>query len=874
MTERKNPATHCEMFDDPASLRSGGPVRIGSLRWPFVVDLLRSFPRHARLALGRSGVVWAGVAGLVGLICCGVSLAGIGLSLNTVEADHRQHRAREILAFDQSNRVLARSIYARSNSNQSVDGALPIEKSWAGVRAAFAAMCAGVGDAGGSAELAAICADGRALHVRLGPEVAAFDPPRRLLNPQVMLDFVALNGRLNELSVATARDADELVDRMAADYRRLLLVLALSTVGFASAGLVLILLVGRGSVLHFEQWCSTRKARDLLRETLDALPAGVVVYDDQERLVMFNEAAQAVSPSLSVEGAIGKTYSELASAALRGQVGAGPGETAADRAARFRSKGSRALRQAADGRWIEWSELPTPSGRTIGLRIDVTNLKTRELEIDRSRAQFQSLVDSMSDMVYTIDNRGVLIFVSASAHELLGVPASAMVGKRLRDFIVEEDLPEMLAASRALHKSSGRAVHQTEMRMKTRHGEIRHVEVRYRKPLGDEGANVAQVGVIRDVTDRVELMQRLDEEMARLRSIVESSGAVIVLIDRELKIVMANREFWRSSGLVEEEAIGKPFRQVVNSVIDPSVFDRWLAGPLTPDDMKPLRYTKRRLDGEGRERIYNVTAQPIADEVGMMRKIVFLSVDDTERLEAEQALFDSERLATVGEMAAAVAHEIAQPLQVIDVACASAQDELAEARGKGTPPDCVYLGERMERVTQQVQRAGRIISELRAFVRGTSLDKPERFDPAIAARGAVDLTHHAVRRAGIDLRISIAPALPQLDGHVGKLEQVLVNLINNARDAGAPAIELIVEHVERDGRPLVRIAVEDEGSGIAPQVLPRLFESFVTTKERGKGTGLGLRICRRIVEEMAGTISAANRPEGGARFEILLPVAA
>src|SRR6202048_4119791 len=359
MTRRRNPATYCEMFDDlaPPSLRAGGLFGIGNLRWPFVVDLLRSFPRHARLALGRSGVAWAGVAGLVGLICCGVSLAGIGLSLNTVEADHRQHRAREILAFDQSNRALARSIYARSNSNQSVEGALPIEKSWAGVQIAFAAMCAGEGDAGGSAELAAICAEGRALHVRLGPEVAAFNPPRRQLNPQVMLDFVALNGRLNELSVATARDADELVDRMAADYRRLLLVLALSTIGFVSAGLGLILLVGRGSVLHFEQWRSTRKARDLLRETLDALPAGVVVYDDQERLMMFNKAAQAVSPSLSVEGAIGKTYSELASAALRGQAGAGPGETAEDWAARFRSKGSRVLRQAADGRWIEWSEL-------------------------------------------------------------------------------------------------------------------------------------------------------------------------------------------------------------------------------------------------------------------------------------------------------------------------------------------------------------------------------------------------------------------------------------------------------------------------------------------------------------------------------------
>jgi nitrogen fixation/metabolism regulation signal transduction histidine kinase len=94
-----------------------------------------------------------------------------------------------------------------------------------------------------------------------------------------------------------------------------------------------------------------------------------------------------------------------------------------------------------------------------------------------------------------------------------------------------------------------------------------------------------------------------------------------------------------------------------------------------------------------------------------------------------------------------------------------------------------------------------------------------------------------------------------------------------ARDAGGGTISVAASAVERGGRPLVRIAVEDSGPGIAPDVLSRLFVTFVTTKARGKGTGLGLRICRRIVEEMDGEISARNRVEGGACFEILLPAA-
>ena len=123
------------------------------------------------------------------------------------------------------------------------------------------------------------------------------------------------------------------------------------------------------------------------------------------------------------------------------------------------------------------------------------------------------------------------------------------------------------------------------------------------------------------------------------------------------------------------------------------------------------------------------------------------------------------------------------------------------------------------------------------------------------------------------MSVSVAEGLPPVMGHVGRLEQVLVNLIVNARDAGGNAVGVSARPLLRDGRAFVQIAVEDTGPGIAPAILPQLFEAFVTTKPLGTGTGLGLRICRRIVEEMNGTITAANLAEGGARFEVVLPAA-
>jgi signal transduction histidine kinase len=157
-------------------------------------------------------------------------------------------------------------------------------------------------------------------------------------------------------------------------------------------------------------------------------------------------------------------------------------------------------------------------------------------------------------------------------------------------------------------------------------------------------------------------------------------------------------------------------------------------------------------------------------------------------------------------------------------------------------------------------------------VRNTTGDKAQRFDPGQALRAAVDLTHHAMKLSGINVRIRADGVLPLVTGHVGKFEQVLVNLLNNARDEGATLIALAAGPIELDGQRLLRVAVEDNGPGIPPHILPKLFQAFVTTKPRGKGTGLGLRICRRIIEEMQGEISAANRPEGGACFEILLPL--
>lgn len=253
---------------------------------------------------------------------------------------------------------------------------------------------------------------------------------------------------------------------------------------------------------------------------------------------------------------------------------------------------------------------------------------------------------------------------------------------------------------------------------------------------------------------------------------------------------------------------------------------------------------------------------------------IVLDITDVKRAEAQ--VVQAAKLATVGEMAAGLTHELNQPLNIIRMA-ADAGLILAE---EGTK-DADYLLEQTRVISDQVARMAQIIEHMRVFSRKADPTTTVTFDPTGNLRNCESFLAKEMRNADVVLEVDVPDACRPIRGHPIQLEQVVVNLLSNARDAiverrareGEAAPRGVIRLSLRDDDEHLTIEAQDNGGGIPAAALPNIFEPFFTTKKAGKGTGLGLSVGDAIIKTMGGTLTAANKNDG-ARFTILLPVAA
>ena len=363
-------------------------------------------------------------------------------------------------------------------------------------------------------------------------------------------------------------------------------------------------------------------------------------------------------------------------------------------------------------------------------------------------------------------------------------------------------------------------------------------------------------------------IRRVAEDLARL---IDTANAPIFGTDKRGHITEWNQAAARILGYEKDkvlhcnfvnEFVADGFKAAVKDVLDKA-----LEGDETANFELPLM-TK---DGKRVMILLNSTAR--RDATGNIIGVLGVGQDITERRLAQVQLIQASKLATLGEMATGMAHELNQPLNVIKMAADSSIERIGDGRF-----DAEYAHGKFARISAQVDRAAAIIDHMRIFGRRAD-EKMGEIDVREAVSGALGLVERQLRLRNIEVETTFAERCRKVLGHAVQLEQVVLNLVANARDAieaNRPSpetpgkITLIVEDTDPEER--IRLIVRDTGGGIPCDALPRVFEPFFTTKETGKGTGLGLSISYGIITDMGGVIEAANSADG-AEITITLPAA-
>ena len=402
---------------------------------------------------------------------------------------------------------------------------------------------------------------------------------------------------------------------------------------------------------------------------------------------------------------------------------------------------------------------------------------------------------------------------------------------------------------------------------------------------------------------QVELEEKntaLEQAQRFIASVLASMTDVLIVCDEQGRIQQVNKAMELLVGESERQLKGRPFQELLSEDCRPlaaTLVERIRNGTVGEcevtlcghGDRVPLAMNcTTRADDRGRPVGNVLIGRPVGE---LRRAYEALHRAHSELQQAQQQLISAEKMASLGRLVAGVAHELNNPISFVygNVhALSRYRERLAryldavDAAGLPTPLRALRdelripkilddLAPLLDGTLQGAERVRDLVQDLRRFSSGHSGERV-RFDLVHVVATAV---HWVTKGARQDLVVEVeAPPVLEISGHPGQLQQVVMNLVQNAVDATrsveAPRLSVWVDTEAGDAR----IRVRDSGEGIAADDLVRVFDPFFTTKPVGQGTGLGLSISYGIVTEHGGTLTAANHPEGGAEFTITLPMEA
>jgi PAS domain S-box-containing protein len=531
----------------------------------------------------------------------------------------------------------------------------------------------------------------------------------------------------------------------------------------------------------------------------------------------------------------------------------------------------------ADGiyRWFRVSGLPARDSeghivRWCVLQTDIDDRKRAEEELRRGEARKTAILDSALDCIVTIDHEGCITEFNPAAERTFGYPRDQVIGKHLADTIIPPSLREQHRRGFTRYLATGeervlgKRIELTALRAD---GSEFPVELAITRIRADGPPSFT--GYLRDITERKlaeQELQRSEAFLAEGQRLGRTGSFSWRLDTGEIRW---SEEVYR---IFEVDSDLPVTLDLIGSRVHPEdlplmadMVERAQAG-------KDFEYAHRLLLPDKRVKYLHLTAHGTRTSAGQLEFIGAVQ-DVTERRLSEEALgkLRSElahmtRITSLGALTASIAHEVNQPLSGIVTNASTCLRMLA-----ADPPNVDGARETARRTIRDGNRASEVITRLRALF-GKKDAPTELVDLNEATREVVALSLSELQGNRVVLRIELVDDLPPVIGDRVQLQQVILNLVRNASDAMSGVEDRprqLLIGTERDGEDSVRMAVQDTGIGIDPLNVERLFDAFYSTKSAGMG--MGLSVCRSIIESHHGRLWAAANDGPGATFSFSIP---
>jgi PAS domain S-box-containing protein len=486
-------------------------------------------------------------------------------------------------------------------------------------------------------------------------------------------------------------------------------------------------------------------------------------------------------------------------------------------------------------------------------------------ELRESLNRYQDLYDFAPLGYLTVDGKGFILEANLMVTRLLDVERASLIGKPLSYFVSKEDADTFYLKLREVVETP---LKQTwEMRLNNHsNGAQIHAQVDGMAAQDREGNFAGARIVISDITER----KRREDTQRRLSTAIEQAAEGILITDTDGIIQYVNPSLEHISGYNKTELLGTKSNIFKSDEHDQALFkDLW--DTINAGNVWTGRFTNKRKDGV----LYYVdaTITPVKDSSGKIINFVVVKRDVTERLELSRQLLQAQKMEAIGTLAGGVAHDFNNILQIV-----LGYSEVL-LQGKKAPE---FDYEDVEKIYQAGKRGAELVKGLMMFSRKAEIQpKPINLNEQVE-----QLTRMLARTIPkmIEIERILAPDLAIINADATQMDQVVMNLAVNAKDAMHDEGKLTIEtasvvlddeycraHAGVSPGPYVLLMVSDTGHGMNKEILARIFEPFFTTKAEGKGTGLGLSTVYGIVKQHNGSIDCESEPGHGTTFKIYVP---